>query len=217
MTLPLPHDTPSTRYDGAHPTAAVPRGKYWDTELKSKPITGTYPLFTFYMCGEPHPDIKCPGGARETCGSGYVDRTCIACNSSGLGTFEKDGECLPCPETGSDGVFVLIAVCLTVVIMGLCFLIAIKMAKINVKAFASFSIGIRYWQVISTFGTLNLCWPASVAGGFSFFNYIALDFDDYASQAAQTRHTHGVHTTCTPRARHMHVHATCTPCPCLCP
>ena len=107
-----------------------------------------YPLFTFYMCGEPHPDIKCPGGARETCGSGYVDRTCIACNSSGLGTFEKDGECLPCPETGSDGVFVLIAVCLTVVIMGLCFLIAIKMAKINVKAFASFSIGIRYWQAL---------------------------------------------------------------------
>ena len=74
---------------------------------------------------------------------------CIACNSSGLGTYERDGKCLPCPETGSDAVYVLVAVALTVVIMGLCFLIAIKMAKINVKAFASFSIGIRYWQVIT--------------------------------------------------------------------
>ena len=50
--------------------------------------------------------------------------------------------------------------------------------------FASFSIGIRYWQVISTFGTLNLCWPAPVEGGFSFFNYIAFDLDDYVAQAA---------------------------------
>ena len=109
----------------------MPREKFWDPALKSRPLIGTYPLFTFYMCGEPHPDIKCPGGPPETCGSGYVDRTCIACNTSGLGTYERDGKCLPCPEVGSDAVYVLVAVTLTVVIMGLCFLIAIKMAKVR--------------------------------------------------------------------------------------
>lgn len=170
-------------YDGTHPAAPVPEGKFWDGAQRL-PLNGSYPLFEFYMCGEPKPEIKCPGGPPYSCGDGYVDRTCIACNASGLGRFEKDGECVECPETTQGAVFVLIAMCLIFVVVGLCFLIAIKLAKINVKAFASFSIGVRYWQVISTFGTLNLCWPAPVEGGFSFFNYIAFDLDDYVAQAA---------------------------------
>ena len=95
------------------------------------PLNGSHPLFEFYMCGEPKPEIKCPGGEPYTCGDGYVDDTCTACNSSGLGRFEKGGECIECPETTQGAVFVLIAACLLFVVLGLCFLIAIKLAKIK--------------------------------------------------------------------------------------
>lgn len=173
----LPLALPKFWYDGEHPIEHAEK-------LDGTPLNGSHPLFKFYMCGEPHPHIKCPGGPPNSCGEGYVERTCIACNSSGTGRFEKDGQCIECPETTQGAIFVLIAMCLVFVVVGLCFLIAIKLAKINVKAFASFSIGVRYWQVISTFGTLNLCWPAPVSGGFSFFNYIAFDLDDYVAQAA---------------------------------
>ena len=173
----LPLALPKFWYDGEHPIEHA-------AMLDGTPLNGSHPLFKFYMCGEPHPHIKCPGGPPNSCGDGYIERTCIACNSSGTGRFEKDGQCIECPETTQGAIFVLIAMCLVFVVVGLCFLIAIKLAKINVKAFASFSIGVRYWQVISTFGTLNLCWPAPVSGGFSFFNYIAFDLDDYVAQAA---------------------------------
>ena len=93
--------------------------------------------------------------------------------------YESEGACVICDtEGGSNGMIIFIIAGLIVVVLILCFVVAVKMASVDLqagrKAFGAFTIGLTFWQIIAVFWKLSLDWPKVVRQTFELANHLTI-------------------------------------------
>ena len=96
--------------------------------------------------------------------------------------YEKDGGCVRCPITDSSFLVVVGLLVVVALLIG-CFFVSVRLAKINVKSFAPFTIAVDYFQMLTIMPLLDLAWPPLVQLVFDLHEYISLDLDIFTSQA----------------------------------
>ena len=140
---------------------------------------------------------RCPGFNRGEvvdgyqCARGYSGDTCQKCaaprtyESVGQPTeayYDSGGGCVPCPITDT-GVLLFIAAAVLLALLAGCFFVSVRLAKINVKSFAPFTIALDYFQMLAIMPLLELAWPPLVQLVFEAHEYFSLDIDVFTSQA----------------------------------
>ena len=154
-----------------------------------------------YMEGEPIDGMQCERGY-----SGPICRDCAApktyandprgtlmqpcpgpnCNTEYANReeawFAKEGGCRRCQITNS-GLLFVIGVVVVCALLVLCFFVSVRLAKINVKSFAPFTITLDYAQMLAIMPYLSLKWPKVVQDVFDLHELVSLDLDMFTSQA----------------------------------
>ena len=155
--------------------------------------------YSFFQVSEcpANATARCPGFNRGEavdgyqCARGYTGDTCQKCAAprtyESVGRpfeayYESGGACVPCPITDSV-VLLLIGVAVVVALLVGCFFVSVRLAKINVKSFAPFTIALDYFQMLAIMPMLGLAWPSLVQLAFEAHEYFSLDIDVVTSQA----------------------------------
>ena len=113
----------------------------------------------------------CPG---PNCGNAYAHRE--------EAWYGKEGGCRRCQITNS-GLLFVIGVVVVIALLVLCFFVSVRLAKINVKSFAPFTITLDYAQMLAIMPYLSLKWPKVVQDVFDLHELVSLDLDMFTSQA----------------------------------
>ena len=154
--------------------------------------------YEVHRCAGPNATERCPGytsgdksrdgNAWGQCGYRYRDFMCDGCGrrfdyeDPGEGYFRSNqNSCEKCPTTDPVLIVMMLAT-VVVLVLFLCFFVAVRLAKINVKAFAPFTIATDYYQMLAIMPLLQLAWPEQVQQIYDLHKFLALDLDIFTSQ-----------------------------------
>ena len=136
--------------------------------------------YEVHRCAGPNATERClgftsgdrsrDGNAWGQCGYRYRDFMCDGCGrrfdyeDPGEGYFRSNqNSCEKCPTTDPVLIVMMLAT-VVVLVLFLCFFVAVRLAKINVKAFAPFTIATDYYQMLAIMPLLQLGWPEQHEG-----------------------------------------------------
>jgi hypothetical protein len=148
-----------------HPTHGMcvncPVGAICSPENVSFPISQSGWWFSrenitiFYQC---LPASRCLPFSPDNCTEGYEGLRCGKCAD---GYFKSKLVCKKCNDRVITAITLVIAI---VVVVAIILFVAVffVITSTKISQFASYSITFGYWQIISTFTTLDINWPAVV-------------------------------------------------------